>query len=31
MEAASVPAAVEGGRTKVKKAKLERQGTPWWI
>jgi multiple sugar transport system permease protein len=31
MEAASVPAAVEGGRTKVKKAKLERRGTPWWI
>ena len=31
MEAASVPATVEGGRTKVKKAKLERQGTPPWV
>ena len=31
MEAASVPAAAERARPKVKKAKLERQGTPWWI
>jgi multiple sugar transport system permease protein len=31
MEAASVPAAEARPRTKKKKAKLERQGTPWWI
>jgi multiple sugar transport system permease protein len=30
MEAASVPAAAEA-RPRAKKAKLERQGTPWWI
>jgi multiple sugar transport system permease protein len=30
MEAASVPAAATRARTK-RKAKLERQGTPWWI
>ena len=31
MEAASVPATVERSGKKVKKAKLERQGTPWWL
>jgi multiple sugar transport system permease protein len=31
MEAASVPAAVERGGTKVKPQKPPRAGTPWWL
>jgi multiple sugar transport system permease protein len=31
MEAASVPATVERGRTKAKAQKTPRVGTPWWL